>query len=207
MMKQILENGTLNVDQDLLATHSFSVGDVIFDNLDGAGAVPNMADIFWKGVLVSMTPRVFLSLTPPLSKRERPETHEFLKRTQRPLGSPFLIFKCGIGDGETLTYGHDGRHRMFEIANKHGLDFKIPVGIFIVVDHYLLKAKDIDVTMVETISEGVTREESRQFVGGPLFDKAVWSHGSFSICENPRVQPYQDREMSERYSKTSIGMS
>lgn len=188
-MRQILENGKLVIGSDLLERKAFTVGDLAFDNVDGVGAVPNMAEVFWKGVLVAMTPRTFLSLTPSLAEDERPKTHEYLKQNKQPLGSPFLLLKLGTETAQTAAFGHEGRHRMFRIAETYGMDFEIPVGLFVYDEHYQLKAREIETPMIETIAEGVRREKSRQFVHGPLFEKAVWSHGSLGLETRRHADP------------------
>ncbi|MCZ7860868.1 hypothetical protein O9X98_05575 [Agrobacterium salinitolerans] len=180
-MRQLLSDGTLEIDTDLLKRTSFAVGGLEFDNENGVGAVPNLVDIFWKGVLVAMTPRMFLSLTPSLAEEERPKTTAFLEANSLPLGSPFLIVRINTETGELAAWGHEGRHRMARIGKTMGMDIEIPVGLFVLEDHYQLKAREIETSLIEKIAEGVRREKSKQFVHGPLFDKAVWSHGELGL--------------------------
>ncbi|MDW9481253.1 hypothetical protein GOB57_21650 [Sinorhizobium meliloti] len=180
-MRQLLANDTLQIDSEVLKCRSFAVGDLVFDNDRGVGAVPDLADIFWKGVLVGMTPRTFLSLTPSLAEDERLKTHEFLRTNERPLGSPFLTVRVSTETGELGVSGHEGRHRMFSIAKTFGMDFEVPVGLFLLEDNYLLKAREIEMAAIEKVAEGARREKSRQFVHGPLFERAVWSHGTLGL--------------------------
>jgi hypothetical protein len=180
-MRQLLSNGVLEIDSDLLTCRSFAVGDLVFDNDDGVGAVPNLAEIFWKGTLVGMTPRMFHKLTPPLSEDERPKTNAFLRTNESPLGSPYLIVKLDTKSDTLSVHGHEGRHRMSWIARNFGPDFEIPVGLFVLEDHYNLKARETETSIVARIAEGVRREKSREFVHGPLFERAVWSHGELGI--------------------------
>ena len=180
-MRQLLSDDTLELDTDLLKCSSFAVGGLEFDNENGIGAVPNLMDIFWKGILVAMTPRTFLSLTPSLAEEERPNTTAFLETNSHPLGSPFLIIKMNSETGELAAWGHEGRHRMSRIGKTLGMDVEIPVGLFVLEDHYQLKAREIETSFIEKIAEGVRREKSRQFIHGPLFDKAVWSHGELGL--------------------------
>ena len=180
-MRQLLSEDTLEIDADLLKCSSFAVGGLEFDNENGIGAVPNLMDIFWKGILVAMTPRTFLSLTPSLAEEERPNTTAFLETNSHPLGSPFLIIKMNSETGELAAWGHEGRHRMSRIGKTLGMDVEIPVGLFVLEDHYQLRAREIETSFIEKIAEGVRREKSRQFIHGPLFDKAVWSHGELGL--------------------------
>jgi hypothetical protein len=180
-MRQLLSNGILELDPDLLKCRSFAVGHLVFDNDDGVGAVPNLAEIFWKGALVGMTPRMFHKLTPPLSEDERPKTNTFLDGNEGPLGTPYLMVKLDTKTDVLSVHGHEGRHRMSWIARNFGLDFEIPVGLFVLEDHYNLKARETETSIVARIAEGVRRERSREFVHGPLFERAVWSHGELGI--------------------------
>lgn len=180
-MRQLLSNGALEMDSDLLTCRSFAVGDLVFDNDEGVGAVPNLAEIFWKGALVGMTPRMFHRLTPPLSEDERPKTNAFLDTNERPLGTPYLMVKLDTKTDALSVHGHEGRHRMSWIARSFGPDFEIPVGLFVLEDHYNLKARETETSIIARIAEGVRREKSREFVHGPLFERAVWSHGELGI--------------------------
>jgi hypothetical protein len=180
-MRQLLANGTLEIDSDLLKCRSFAVADLVFDNENGVGAIPNLQDIFWKGVFIAMTPRMFLSLTPSLTDDERPKTRAFLETNVRPLGSPFLTIRLNSETGELATWGHEGRHRMSCIGSTLGMDVEIPVGLFALEDRYQLKAREIETSLIEKIAMGARREKSRQFVHGPLFDRAVWSHGELGL--------------------------
>ncbi|MBY3433753.1 hypothetical protein HFN89_06275 [Rhizobium laguerreae] len=180
-MRQLLSNGVLEIDSDLLTCRSFAVGDLVFDNDNGVGAVPNLAEIFWKGALVGMTPRMFHKLTPPLSEDERPKTNAFLNTNENPLGTPYLMVKLDTKTDALSVHGHEGRHRMSWIARNFGPDFEIPVGLFVMEDHYNLKARETETSIVARIAAGVRREKSREYVLGPLFERAVWSHGEMGI--------------------------
>lgn len=183
-MRQLHSDGTLEIDADLLKCSAFAVGGLVFDNENGVGSVPNLVDIFWKGVLVAMTPRTFLSLTPSLAEEERPRTTAFLETNSEPLGSPFLTIRLNTETGELDAWGHEGRHRMAHIGKTLGMDVEIPVGLFVLEEHYLLKAREIEASLIEKIAEGVRREKSKQFVHGPLFEKAVWSHGALGLLSS-----------------------
>jgi hypothetical protein len=176
------------MDSDLLTCRSFAVGNLLFDNETGVGSVPNLADIFWKGALVAMTPRMFLSLTPSLIDDERSNTHAFLATNDRPLGTPFLIVKLDTKTDTLCVSGHEGRHRMSWIAWNFGLDFEIPVGLFVMEDHYNLKARETETSNIARIAEGVRRESSREFVHGPLFERAIWSHGELGIAHKQAAE-------------------
>lgn len=180
-MRQTLCDGTLEIDADLLKCRSFAVGSLVFDNENGVGAVPNLMDIFWKGVLVAMSPRTFLALTPSLAEEERPKTTAFLETNVEPLGSPFLIIRMNTKTGELAAWGHEGRHRMARIGKCLGMDVEVPLGLFVLEDNYQLKAREIETSLIEKIAEGVRREKSKEFVHGPLFEKAVWSHGALGL--------------------------
>ena len=179
-MRQVLEDGTLRIDESLLNERSWQVGGLSFDNEYGIGSVPNMADIFWKGVLVGMTPRTFLSLTPELVLSERPGTVPYFDGNPGAFGTPYLTVKTTLEGDDPVVRGHEGRHRMYWIAREYGLDFEVPVGLFAMEEHYQLKAREIEQELVEKIAMGALREKTRDFVEGPLFSRAIWSHGVFS---------------------------
>jgi hypothetical protein len=178
-MRQVLQNGELVMDRDLLLERTYAVGPLVFDNETGVAAVPNTAEIFHRGVMVCMTPRTFLAITPELDLGERPKTIPFLEVSQRPLGMPFVNFRTSVDSDEVRVRGHEGRHRMYWIAREYGPDFGIPVAMFISENAYSLKAREIDGETVERVCRGVYREISGEFVDGPLFSRAIWSHGEF----------------------------
>jgi len=177
-MRELPADGTCGIDADLLECRVFSVGGINFDNEAGIGCVPDMAEIYWRGALAAITPRKFLSLTPSLDSGERPGTSEFLARTDGPLGSPFLIFKISERSGIVRVRGHEGRHRMLSIGRKHGFDTTVPVGVFVMEGHYRLKGRELDRDVMSRIAAGAMREDSPEYVPGPLFECAVWSHGN-----------------------------
>lgn len=178
-MRELLEDGVVRLEGELLNERRWSVGKLRFDNEDGMGAVPNMAEIFWKGMLVVMTPRKFLSLAPVLDPTERPNTLPYIESADRPMGTPYLIIQTSLDTDEIKVRSHEGRHRMYWIGREFGLDYPMPVGIFVTEESYHLKAREIDLETVERISAGAIREKARNYVSGPLFTEAVWSHGEY----------------------------
>lgn len=178
-------DGDIEFGPDLLHRKAFTTCGIAFDNADGIGSVPNMADIFWKGVFVEMTPKTFLSLAAPLEDDLREGTVRFLDRNVSPIGSPYLCLRAPEDGHLSKVVGHEGRHRMSEIAKRVGYDVPIPIGLFVYDRHYMLKAREIDSELVSEISIGAIREKSREYVSGTLFETAVWSHGILGLVESP----------------------
>nr|WP_250807293.1 hypothetical protein [Neorhizobium tomejilense] len=184
-MRQLLENGELTLDEELLRERAFLVGSLRFDNENGLACVPDVAEIFHRGVIVGMTPRQFLALTPHLDLAERPQSLPYIASHQRPMGMPFFTVKTSLDSDELRVRGHEGRHRMYWIAREYGPDYELPVAMFVSEMAYRLKAREIDFDTVERISRGVYRELSNEFVDGPIFSRAFWSHGVFKSTAEP----------------------
>lgn len=184
-MRQLRDDGNLVIDHDLLKLDRFAVGEVQFDNVSGAGSVPMMANLHYMGVMATITPRTFLDLTPGFGAEKRPGTVSFLETNEGPLGSPFLIINTQGHEDMPAVSGHEGRHRMWWIANHYGEDFEVPVGLFIREGNYSLRAREIDQELIEKISLGCFKEKASYFVEGPIYKSACWSNGSFNI-ENPK---------------------
>lgn len=186
-MRQLMENGELVIDAELLKEKAFRVGELEFDNENGIGSVPKVADIFWQGLIVAMTPRAFLSLTPRLELSERPKSLPFIESANQPFGTPFLNIRMTEADEPMRVRGHEGRHRMYWIAREYGPDIEIPVALFFQEESYSLRAREIEPEIVESVAGGVFHESTKFFVPGPLFSKAVWSHGAYATGN--RVPP------------------
>jgi hypothetical protein len=99
------------------------VEDVVFDNKDGAGAVPDNIDSNYKGFTILMTPDEFLKLAAPL-------TGDIIsdELTNNRLGTPFLV--CEWQDGKWQVLTHEGRHRVIALRKKLSSGVRIPVNIF-----------------------------------------------------------------------------
>jgi hypothetical protein len=99
------------------------VEDVVFDNRDGAGAVPDNIDSNYKGFTILMTPDEFLALAAPLTEDVISD-----ELTNNILGTPFLV--CEWQDGKWKVLTHEGRHRVVALRKKLSSGVKIPVNIF-----------------------------------------------------------------------------
>lgn len=99
------------------------IGDVTFDNKDGAGAVSDNIDSNYKGFTILMTPDEFLRLSAPLM-----EDNISTKLTTNKLGTPFL--NCEWVDGKWQVIGHEGRHRAIALRASLPEGTRIPVNVF-----------------------------------------------------------------------------
>lgn len=112
------------------------VGQVRFDQRDGAGSVPNNANVNYLGFTAMMKPSRFLTLSHEL-KQPRPGHIEGLRdhiAAGNAIGSPFLRIDTADGEDDPEgTFGkvrqHDGRHRMRAIQALQG-DTPVPVHVF-----------------------------------------------------------------------------
>lgn len=111
------------------------VGKVLFDSKDGMGAVPNSANVAYRGFVVWMKPRDFLGLNPVRSTEGAADTVKAVTKAieeGKPIGPPFLsvkLVKEGENAGSFQVIQHEGRGRMAAI-NDIDPDTPVPVHIF-----------------------------------------------------------------------------
>lgn len=140
---------------------------VRFDNKQGLGAVPDVDNIRYMGMVVMMRPSMFLALALRLNLEDRSERHiEQLPQTMMSpgWGYPFL----GIWpEGDVYTVNeHEGRHRCHTLVNLH-CDEEIPVAIFI----RYFRSRHISPDVIARVRSGLISQNG-VFVRGPLFGTA-----------------------------------
>jgi len=138
---------------------------VRFDNEHGYGAVPNVANIRYMGMVVMMRPSMFLALSQRLEhKRERSLEH--LPRMMRTPGWGYPFLDVSLDDGIWTVRGHEGRHRCHVLVEMQ-CDEEIPVAVFCRGQ----RARHILARSIDHLREGAVSQD-RAFVRGPLFGTA-----------------------------------
>lgn len=146
----------------------YSCAGITYDNRNGLGSVPDVANLAYRGMLVFMTPETFLALTPPLPDG----TDNF--ETGTSIGTPFLDIDISE-DGEPCVRSHEGRHRMRWAGQTVGFSHPLPVAIFMNDGGYPLRARELTHDLISTLRQGCFREKSRhERVYGPLFGDASY---------------------------------
>jgi len=114
---------------------------VVWDDVEGIGAVPNARNVEYLGFVREMSATSFLALNP---RRVRPSPFlDDAVRTRKPLGRPFLIVRPE--NGAWRVVGHEGRGRVGAIAAVLGGSTKIPVCVF----PGRLRRRDLTVDQIE----------------------------------------------------------
>ena len=152
--------------------------EVLFHH-EGAGGVPDVENVRYKGIMALMTPRTFLRLAPPLDPPSPTSRHALQQATTKegfvssgnerePLhgwGAPYLV----VDEDCTRIKGHEGRHRCTELVARGCGDEPIPVAIFV----GNLRARHLGQEQLEKLRAGLIREKTNSArVPGPLFNVA-----------------------------------
>lgn len=154
---------------------SYHHGRVMYDQVNGKGAIPYNQEIGYKGFRVMMRPSMYLALCYPLRKGQAEATNfDFIRdyiRGGNPIGSPWLSVELPyLGDGQytvegAYISGHEGRNRALAILELYGDD---PIEVHITTsmgsNRYLTKE------MRATMCDGL-KGQTGHFVDGPL-----WKH-------------------------------
>lgn len=96
-----------------------------FDPRSGLGSVPLNGSVDYHGFVVSLSPREFLSLTPPRGLVPREGMVEAMR--MEGIGPPFLDVRWEGGGLQVV--GHEGRGRSMAL-DRHGFQGKMPVHVF-----------------------------------------------------------------------------
>lgn len=146
---------------------------VVFDQVNGKGAIPFNQEIGYKGFVVMMKPSVFLSLARPISiGSAEAQGYEHLRdwiANGNPIGSPWLRIEVKREDRQwvsqgTYISGHEGRNRMLAIRELYG-DVEIPVHI---TSSSMDNNKSMTPALKEEWRQGMKNEKGH-FIAGPLW--------------------------------------
>jgi hypothetical protein len=139
------------------------------NNQSGIGAVPFNQEVDYFGLRVAMRPSKFLQLSLPLNPDD-PEEQKIIQwvadRLDDPgIGAPFLDVQIppqwedGDFDKPAKITGHDGRHRMYAIHQKHG---DSPVEVHM-IPRGGLRRRDLSDQWIQQLQAGV-RGQTGQYV-------------------------------------------
>lgn len=147
----------------------FSHGGVEFDQRNGIGSVPDVANVAYMGFVVMMRPSTFLALTPMLMQPSDGIRGHIANGGAVSMG--FLEIDLDEEGDFFKIRGHEGRNRTHAILDLHG-DGEIPVAILF---RYGGRASDVEDTHLIRLASGAHRQSSGKepacFVPGPLFDR------------------------------------
>lgn len=157
---------------------------IVFDQVNGHGAVHDVSKIEYMGFVAFMRPSVFLELCPP--EGLRPEL--YLDRVQiEPISMGFLV--VDLEETPPRIRGHEGRHRMRAIQTVHG-DEPAPVAFLF---SHGDRARDVTRDHIYALSRGIRRQRSTTnpamtMLEGPLFER-VFLCGEDLMLNEPSPAP------------------
>lgn len=172
-------NNALNEDgllsEAILNGEPFVANGIEFDNRLGLGAVPDVANIGYMGLVGTIKPSVFLELVPPLAGYRK--TIDHLASYPSALGMPFLDISFTEEGVPPLIKGHEGRSRMTYLK-EHVSDQPFPVALFFFEHNYSLRHHKIEPWMVEALQRSVNSqkcsERPSRLVEGPFFEQIIY---------------------------------
>lgn len=143
--------------------------DVTFDQINGLGSVPNLAETGYLGFVSFIRPSVFLRLCPPLEDEDH--TFDDVLAAGQPIATGFLNVDLEDPAGEVR--GHEGRHRMRAVLRRCG-DEPVPVVIFPLGGD---RARHVEHGHLCRLAAGMLQERwaggHPRFVEGPIFDRVI----------------------------------
>lgn len=156
-----------------LPSFNKSLNELKIDNQKGLGAVPLNADAPYFGLVVKMTPTIFLRLSHPLNPRDPSDAAKIdylnKQKDDRGFGAPFLQLEIPKEwmDGDlskvARVYSHDGRHRMHAIRQSEG---DIPVEVHLFPTGF--RRRHMTPEMIENLRKGLIGQGGT-VIRGPLF--------------------------------------
>ena len=149
-----------------------SLLEVVIDNKQGWGAVPNNQEVDYFGLRVLMKPSVFLKLALRL---EEPPSQSIKNHISNKgsIGAPWLDVSLPEAwfDGDFSTpasvKGHEGRNRMHAILDGEG-DVPVETHLFF---RNGVRSRDLTSEMKEALRNGLVAERTTYVVHGPIFEK------------------------------------
>jgi hypothetical protein len=141
----------------------------VFDQEDGIGNVPDVAEVHARGIVAFMTPSKFLDLCP--HQDLDPAGIRSAIAAGRPVSMGFL--RVDLWEELPTVVGHEGRHRMAALRDLSG-DVPFPVALLFANG---VRARGLDDGDVRRLCDGMVsqalEDEAGTLVDGPLFSAAV----------------------------------
>ena len=131
-MKQILTEWRKYLIEGENPNKQVQAGKVIFDSVDGLGAVPWNQNINYMGFVVWMKPADFLKLNPPRpadSDSVKQLRDHILSQEEIRLGPPFMQARWDEEHNFWQVESHEGRGRMIALLSVQP-DVEVPIHIF-----------------------------------------------------------------------------
>lgn len=150
----------------------FRIGDVVFDQVNGLGAVPNNQNVVYRGFVGMMLPKDFSAFALRADRSEDAKSIVHLMRQGYGVGSPF--FQLDIKDIENPVLrivGHEGRARCVAI-NSIQPNVAIPVHFFLVNE---LRARHINDQIVSSLNTSIRAEGTDTPVRNKI--QSIWLNG------------------------------
>lgn len=152
------------------------ITEVAFDGRTGIGAVPDNANVDYRGLRVLVTPKTYLALSKPMDMdNEDDKTIEWLTQQLQQgqaFGQPFLeiVIPDQWEDNDLSApariAGHDGRHRMAAILAVEGND---PVEVHLFPRYF--RNRHITPEWIASFNKHIISERQK-LISGPWFQLA-----------------------------------
>lgn len=171
-MEALQDDGSL--DPAILHAKRFSAHGIRFDNVYGEQCIGDAQNMAYMGVYVLMLPSQFLAVVP----QDHIRSIDYMAGIEGPYGSPYLEISYPEDEDDVpFVREHEGRSRMSAILQKHG-DVPVPVCLFLRMNRYLFRAREVEPEWIEKIARGVMREKEEGrpplLVPGPVIEQAVY---------------------------------
>ncbi len=164
----------------------FSYGGRVYDQVSGLGAVPDVARIDHYGLVVMMSPSVFLSLCPSLESDRHspnPDADKLSEMLAEGQAASMGFLALNLADEELRVRSHEGRH-LTDFILRHLGDDPIPVALLFNGE----RARDVTPEDIVKICAGLRRERTSEeprppMIDGPLFDRVIHLGQDFLVSE------------------------
>ena len=148
-----------------VAEGKYRVGDVIFDNRDGLGAVGNNSNVMYMGFVALMEIDTFLNIAADHAGQREQTAKELtgLMKEGYPIAAPWLTINIdGFMDGKKkVPYctGHEGRGRLIACKKYFNLS-KVPVQIFCTG----YRNRDMSEEVIAELQRGIKNEQGTRII-------------------------------------------
>jgi hypothetical protein len=151
------------------------VGNVVFDQVSGLGAVPNNQNVVYRGFVGMMLPKNFELFAQRADRGEDAKNIQQLIKEGYGIGSPFLVLKINnIENIDKITLsvvGHEGRARCVALNT-------MQPGVVIPI-HFILygetRARHLNSQIISLLNDRITAEGTNVSVKNKI--KSVWING------------------------------
>ncbi len=171
------------------------INEVIIDNKNGRGVVPNNQDVDYFGMRVNMKPSTFIKLASKLGRDPEPEMIDYIKQGGA-IGSPFLVINVPWDeddDSKLQVRGHEGRNRMLAILKAEG---DAPVETHLFFSGKFNRARHLEPEFMDAIKKELISQDD-QLVSGPLWEAGVGKITAYNTTVD--VKPGETERQAKKF--------